>query len=779
LFNRNSQPEKGNLLPVIVLVLAVVISIGTFLAPGRVLATAELLCPSSFLAHVSAALLALGGGFLGWALLRSRKTMRIAAGIFAGMALTLLLAALCFDQTRTNSLMLLTVISTFLAGAGSGTRLLQLLRFKPAGAIERLALSLALGLGTLITLFFLLGQLGLFKAPLLLSLLLLTIIFCLRNLADLGRGFLSRSRRIIRNAGPLGNALLGLVAGICLLRLLHCFAPPLLGPGDYDALEYHAAAPLEWLRSGWVSFLAHNTYANMPAGAELLSAPALSFSGGPETVLAAGRLVSMGASLVSALLVWSATRRLAGSAAALLSAAMLLSGLWLSDLIVNPFIEPMLLMMTTAAWATFAAATARGRFSLSRLTACGLLAGFACTIKYPALIFVALPLLPTLILVGIMARRPAGEITRAAVLLSAGILLAAGPWYLRNGISSGNPVYPLAAKVFGSPQWSETRQANWQKAHAPPNRGGRPRSILTATSELLIGEKLNKNSQGAITNMDAAIRNIRSDPLLPAFLLLAIPGLWLLRRRGSICYALLSLWFLLGWGFFTHQMPRFIYPLFGIFCLLAGCSFILLPTRKFRRAATAVILSATICSLPAHLFLVRTLRCAPPLKVMLGTEPTAKRIQRMDVESAGDQHPSDLMISDSWRAIAAVNSLPEGSRIMLVGEVRPALFLHPTIYSTVWDPHPLEKIEKKCTLNEALVQLQCTGATHVFFNGYEFERLRKTYAHNQKDYGHLLVVLKRLDKRLLKAVEIPGISSQGRGALLLWKISSSWRLPVR
>ncbi len=761
------------------LVLAVAVSIGMLLLPGRVLAMAELLCPNSFFAHVSAVLLALGGGLLGWSLLRNRKTRRVVVGLAGGMTLTLLLAGLCVQETRTNSLMLLTVITTFLAGAGLGTRLLQLLRFQPAGAIERLALSLALGLGTLITLFFLLGQLGLFKAPLLLSLLLLTVIFCLRSIADLGQGFLSRSRRIVRNAGPWGNALLGLIAGICLLRLLHCFAPPLLGPGDYDALEYHAAAPLEWLRSGWVSFLAHNTYANMPAGAELLSSPTLSFSSGPQTVLAAGRLVSMGASLVSALLVWSATRRLAGSGAALLSTAMLLSGLWLSDLIVNPFIEPMLLMMTTAAWAAFAAAIGKGRFSLPRLAACGLLAGFSCTIKYPALIFVALPLVPTLILVGVIARRRAGEITRATILLSTGILLAAGPWYLRNWVSSGNPVYPLAAGIFGSPQWSETRQANWKKAHAPPDRNGRPRSALQATSELLTGEQLNKNSQGAIQNMDAAIRNIRSDPLLPAFLLLAIPGLWLLRSRGSICYALLGLWFLLGWGFFTHQMPRFIYPLFGILCLLAGCSFVLLPTRKFRRAATAVILGATICSLPAHLFLVRTQRCAPPLKVMLGTEKTTQRIQRMEVESAGNQHPSDLMISDSWRTIAAINSLPEGSKIILVGEVRPALFLHPTIYSTVWDPHPLEGIEKKCAFSQALVQLQRTGATHIFFNGYEFERLRNTYAHNEKGYAHSLAVLKRLDRRLLNPVKIPGISPRGGGTLLLWKISSSWGLPVR
>ena len=122
----------------------------------------------------------------------------------------------------------------------------------------------------------------------------------------------------------------------------------------------------------------------------------------------------------------------------------------------------------------------QGRHSTKRtehrlLALCGLLAGSAMACKYTGAVSVVLPLAAMIALRAVVATEPlAAHVRRGFVelaLFGAGVLVAVGPWLVKNAVETGNPVYPLAYSVFGGEGRDAAMDAQWRQGHAAKTYG--------------------------------------------------------------------------------------------------------------------------------------------------------------------------------------------------------------------------------------------------------------------------------------------------------------------
>jgi hypothetical protein len=225
--------------------------------------------------------------------------------------------------------------------------------------------------------------------------------------------------------------LLGLGVAALVLDLVAATAPPT----SPDALRYHLGLPKQWLETGAIgdSFWRFESF--NPLGTQVLFAQGLALGGGGSAG-AVGAVITA----LAAIAVFGLARELGGGnllAASIAFALFSLQGLvtWLAT---SSFAEPGLALYSVlAVWQAV-------RYVRTGENAClvgaGLLSGAAAGTKYLGLLTAALVLVP----VGLLALR-AGRTRGLAVALGLAALLAL-PWYLRNVIEAGNPVYPL---VFG------------------------------------------------------------------------------------------------------------------------------------------------------------------------------------------------------------------------------------------------------------------------------------------------------------------------------------------
>ncbi len=265
----------------------------------------------------------------------------------------------------------------------------------------------------------------------------------------------------------LGATLAGL-AVLAVAVLVQDLAPPT----DYDGLLYHLVIPREFLRAHAMVYIPQNFSANLPALGEMLYT--IGLAGGsdraPQLVHgAAGALVVALTYVLGARSFGRVTGRWAAAGLAATPLVPFLSTRAYIDLFTVLFGLP----------AVFAVLLWLETRRTGWLTLAGLSTGLALDTKYAALPL-ALALLAVLGLAAFIerwhrasgplparlasrlelaARRPAppgSAALRAAVLVGAGTAAAALPWYAREWIVLGNPVWPM---VFGGRDWDPARVA--------------------------------------------------------------------------------------------------------------------------------------------------------------------------------------------------------------------------------------------------------------------------------------------------------------------------------
>ena len=292
---------------------------------------------------------------------------------------------------------------------------------------DRLAAILLAGLGSLGTLFFLVGMVR-FSRPVVLAIL--------APAALLGiRAFLKAAKR---QSTPFRLALCPIipvlvVAIVMLVTMVAGLADP---GGDFinsDSIAYHYLGPRVWLRDGVIHVLPEECHASFPAIVETLYA-ALMATGGPRAM--------------PLFAVWDLGLLLLVSYGFALRLKLDSSGAWWVVALVatmpavyrgcyGGYIDGILWSFVLLSFRLALDAEGPQSYILS-----GLFSGLAMGTKYLGLISTLLILACAFLFRFLGDKEKASILLKHLAMLAAVASVIASPWYLRNWIALGSPIYP-------------------------------------------------------------------------------------------------------------------------------------------------------------------------------------------------------------------------------------------------------------------------------------------------------------------------------------------------
>ena len=476
-----------------------------------------------------------------------------------------------------------------------------------------------------------------------------------------------------RGAWPGALAFVAVAGPFLLIMALGAMLPTM----EFDALEYHLQGPKESFLAGRVAFLPHNAYANMPAGVEMLHLLGMEVMGDWWQGALVGQLLVMLHAPAAAAMIALTARRFGSARAGWFAAVAYLTTPWVVAVGVTPYVEgPLCALHAALIWAV--ARAWGGPLPPTRVglwAVVGLLAGGAYGCKYPALVSAVAP---AGILASVAARR--GRSWPIALAFAAGLIVAAGPWLLKNYEDTGNPAYPLAYKVFGGKDWSPDLDAKWAAAH-----GRKPISA---------GE-LAKGLVGIAG---------RSDWQSPLFVALA-PLAFL--RAGSRRFAKAMLayatYLFATWWLLTHRLERFWLPTLPALAVLAGLGADWSRSRPWLFILSAILAVATL----ANLTLATT--------ELTGPNRWTADLERLRLESFQVANPPLARLDAE---------LPPRSKVLLVGVASVFPLRHAIVYNTVFNDETIEALARNLTPSELARELDGGGVTHIYVDWSEIARYR-------------------------------------------------------
>lgn len=484
---------------------------------------------------------------------------------FAERLSDLLLFALC-------------VLAILSVGAGLISRLL------PFGISRIETLTLALGLGTVIVAYGILtlGFLGWLHR----TALYIWLGFCYAV------GFVELSRLFKRDRfvtpfpeTPPELTIIERIWGLLLvllnsLAMLLCLVPPTLQT-EWDSLSYHLAIPKLYWMEGRIHYIAFSHHAQFPMTAHMLYLLGLGLTNLMSTSVA--KLFHWLFFLLCqlTLLCWGTAVKQRSLRFGFFAATFFAS-------------MPIAFFEATTAYVDLAL-TAYGLlclFAVSRfhsqpdgrwLIAAGIFSGAAAGTKYTGLLFIGL-----FVFSGIWAirrtREPRWSHLTSGILIA---LLVASPWYVKNWLWTGNPVFPFAYSVFGGRNWTK----EMAQVYTISNREfGGGRDILTliampfnlTLNEIRFGQCARKwlgsckergecKMQwkcGKFDNQDLPVLGIGVMPLAVAPVAILVCATEGLPFAVSVSILAMLSWFI--WWFVEAQYLRYLLPALGCLAVLMG-----------------------------------------------------------------------------------------------------------------------------------------------------------------------------------------------------------------
>ncbi|MGH2593156.1 MAG: ArnT family glycosyltransferase, partial [Anaerolineae bacterium] len=506
--------------------------------------------------------------------------------------------------------------------------------------------------------------------------------------------FLPSIRAWLSDLGSLPRALAvprGLsrwAAAYCIFALSIAFLHALAPATAWDALVYHLKGPDLYLAAGRIGHPIDLPYLGFPQFQEMLFLLAR-LIGAPTVAL-----LHWVFAVATVLLIHSMARRIWGEVAGWLAMAIFLSAPSIVGLAGSPYVDLTLAFHVTAAFACMRHWRAGEDGGWLRLA--GLFAGFAMATKYTAAAAV----------VGLVVLVFFGDWSRLLQYVGI-VVLAASPWYLKNLIVTGNPVYPF---FFDAPYWDSLRAA-WYSRLGTGLAFTSPLRLLTAPIEAtLLGV------QGR-QPFDATI-----GPLFLMFVPVAIIGVR--RRLPGFEHAFVRDWMrdalivcgvvYLGWlamiaASALLAQTRLLFPIFPLLAVMAAGGFYTLRQSETLSAGARRVVSAVVAA-----WLALT---AFGLAIDFGASGVASAL------SGGRSRDDYLVDRLGWHVLAmqSINRLPAGSRVMFLWEPRSLycrLECHPDALLDRWW-HARRVIGSPDAIAEAW---RAAGITHVllFRAGYQF-----------------------------------------------------------
>lgn len=495
-----------------------------------------------------------------------------------------------------------------------------------------------------------------------------------------------------------------LCSGIAVFGL-HLFLGAFTPAWDFDVREYHLHGPREWWQAGQISVLFHNVYTSFPFLSEMLSLLAMVVDDDPWSGAISGKATLAAFSFLSVVAAYAIASRSLGRRAGLLAALILISTPWMTRISIIAYAESAITFYLIST-VMLAMRIADCHYQVCRyrmIAVVGFLAGSAMASKYPGVVSVVIPIGCFLVWKDLRSDTAEGSSKKSKVcftiaVYSISVLLAVGPWLIRNVSDTGNPIYPLVWSVFGGTDWDQSLDEKWKAAHSAPdhNIAAIPRHLK-----------------------DVALRNDWQSGLLFAFAIPAVMMRW--RRQDVRWLALHASWLLASWWLLTHRIDRFWVPMIPVVAVLAAGVWGASCSRMWRSMVTIVVgigcvFNYAFCRLDVIGFHV-------------GLSPL--------------QAASEQVIRDDLRYLNA--ALPAESRVLMVGEAEVFDCRFETVYNTVFD-HSLFQ-SWTCAADDVLAgtgqsgdlpmksmtdihaRLVSKGITHVYVNWLEILRYRLTYGY--------------------------------------------------
>ncbi len=249
-----------------------------------------------------------------------------------------------------------------------------------------------------------------------------------------------------RPSKPEGLCLLALVAvgAAVLLAMISVIVPS--DANDWDTLAYHLAVPKVWLNQGQWSFISFDHHSNFPFTINNLYIWGLAWGG-----QAGAKAFSLAFLCLGAFALFGLARERYGDKAAYWVVA-LYSGVpvivWEAGTAYIDLGNGLFGALGIIFAAKYLESTNKSHLILS-----GIMLGLCAGSKYTGLQTVIFSCL--LLLVFGLKRQGAGPAIKSAFLAGIVAMAVCCPWYVKNVVTTGNPVYPFFYKHFGGKNWSE------------------------------------------------------------------------------------------------------------------------------------------------------------------------------------------------------------------------------------------------------------------------------------------------------------------------------------
>lgn len=526
-------------------------------------------------------------------------------------------------------------LALVLLATALGQRLLGKLSFH--SLLEELTLSAGVGLGLLSLLTLGLGLLGLLHRWLFYVLLIVGYLLLLPQLKSIIQHL--RPGRLAAFPRPYVLLLAGYLALVLGLSLLATLVPPIA----WDSQVYHLTGPRLFLEQGKITGGIDIPHLGFPSLLEMLFLAGMALKG---AIVA--KLTHFGFVLLTAGLLYSFGRRFFCPRMPLLMPAILLSAPSLVLVSTWAYVDMGLAFYTLAAFYALAVwISSRHR---EWLLLSGVLSGLALGVKYTAVI--------TIVGLGVMVlwesrKRNVKGMIRDFLLFGVTATLVACPWFLRNLLFTGNPVYPF---LFGGAYWDEFR--SWWYSRWGTGLMSEPLRLLIAPWEMTI-----LGTEGKL-GYEATV-----GPILLACVPLLV--FTLLGKSGAkqappifgyaigLCGAHYLFWLCGVAQSSLLQQTRLLFPIFPLLAVLAGVAVEGLATwdtRVFSVHRFVLLVLAVALALNAVSFVLAFVSDSP-LPYILGLETKDKYLNRH--------------LGEYYRAVSFVNEdLPSAARVLFLWEPR-------------------------------------------------------------------------------------------------------------
>ncbi len=490
---------------------------------------------------------------------------------------------------------------------------------------------------------------------------------------------------------------------LSLLLLLYFFSS-LTPPVSYDVLEYHLAAPQEWIREHSFKVLPHVMFSHLPLNMEMLYAFGMMIENVHDSM--SPKLINFFFLLFVLICsgYWAARAGLSRTWS-LVVLIMLLSHLIILRVAVdamNDLAVCLWCLLAIMAWYFW---TVQTESTDLLLLLAGCFMGFAIGSKYTVIFLYLIPFVVLLIPGGLyLKRRTNGKIylvgiIRAYLLFLIPVFLTFLPWALKNMLINRNPFYPFLSTVFPVEWWSSHQETFYLECR---------QQVAPWQAVFWINLVRRLHIPGFLF-------------FLPAFLIFIIPQ----RDRLMPRLRLLSLFSIVSyciWNLWATSADRFLVVLIPILSLISVSLFSrYLPAFKSGKILSLLFLTAIGLQLLICIFTFSLINVS-----YYGLIPSLRKEFRTSY------------LGDFEDALTYINEhLPPDSKVLLIYEARSYYIHQSVVVNSVFDQSPLLRwIDERrkgeatggLTLRLLYEKLEAEKVTHCLVNEHELMRLIDFFA---------------------------------------------------